>query len=196
MTTSHLTIFGLPGIHAVPYGIHMCHFYNSRQELIDGFMPYFRAGIRNNERCIWIASQPLPAKDIWAEVAKSDLLKQGVASGQLRVLDEIDWYGRPGSLKTVEELMDGLLTEYERAIADGFQGLRANGNASFVRQQDWDLFMEYELKLHQQLQNRRVVSCCSYYRQHCKPVDMLEVVQRHHGALDREDNLWRIVLSN
>jgi hypothetical protein len=174
----------------------MCHFYNSREELIEGLIPYFEAGLLSNELCIWVASHPLPASDIWAEVGKSEALERGVSSGQLRVLDAIDWYGAPGALKSADDLIDVLFIEYERALAEGFQGLRTNGNASFVLQHDWAYFMEYELKLHQQLQNRQIVACCSYYRQQCKPVDMLEVVHRHHGALDRSDEQWQLVLAS
>jgi len=28
-----LTDCGLPGIHQIPYGVHMCNFYRSREEL-------------------------------------------------------------------------------------------------------------------------------------------------------------------
>lgn len=64
--TSHVTQFGTPGIGAVPYGFHFCHFYSSRQDLLDGLIPYFHAGIKANERCIWIASSPLPIEEIRA----------------------------------------------------------------------------------------------------------------------------------
>ena len=48
--SSHLTECGLPGITRIPYGVHMCNFYNTRDELITALVPFFAAGLRRNER--------------------------------------------------------------------------------------------------------------------------------------------------
>jgi hypothetical protein len=58
---SNLTDCGLPGIRHIPYGVHMCHFYRGRDELAALLVPYFAAGLRNRERCIRIAAEPLDA---------------------------------------------------------------------------------------------------------------------------------------
>ena len=58
-TPSNLTDCGLRGIRNIPYGVHMCHFYRDRDELAAVLVPYFAAGLRNRERCIWIAAAPL-----------------------------------------------------------------------------------------------------------------------------------------
>jgi hypothetical protein len=59
----HLTDCGLPGISRIPYGLHACHFYPDRQRLVEALVPYFLAGLRNNERCLWVAAPPLDAAD-------------------------------------------------------------------------------------------------------------------------------------
>ncbi len=68
--TSHLTECGIPGIGVVPFGIHFCHFYPTREDLLNVLIPYFEAGVRNNELCLWIAADPLPAREIAIEVSK------------------------------------------------------------------------------------------------------------------------------
>lgn len=47
-----LTDCGLPGIGEIPYGLHMCHFYETRDQLAAALVPYFAAGLRSGERCI------------------------------------------------------------------------------------------------------------------------------------------------
>src|ERR1700679_4273095 len=101
MTKSHLTNFGLPGIATVPYGIHMCQFYNFRKDLVDGLIPYFLAGLNNDERCIWIAAPPLPASEINLEISSDPVFKRALESGQLTILDANEWYG-PGSTNPEE----------------------------------------------------------------------------------------------
>src|SRR5690349_20368667 len=92
-TKSHFTECGLPGIQLVPYGIHACHFYTGREELVRALVPYFKAGLENNERCLWVCASPLPAReavqalrDAWGGV------DDAIQSGALRVLDFEQWY--------------------------------------------------------------------------------------------------------
>jgi len=50
-----LTKYGVPGIDKVPFGIHVCHFYRAREDLVDALVPYFAAGLSNNESCVWVS---------------------------------------------------------------------------------------------------------------------------------------------
>ncbi|MGH6878776.1 MAG: MEDS domain-containing protein [Rhizomicrobium sp.] len=188
---SHLTSFGTPGIGVVPYGVHMCRFYPSRQDLIDGLIPYFLAGLENNERCIWMASASLPAGEIEIEIARSPELARGVAARQFVIADAIDWYGDPATLQA-DEIIRRLIDEEERALADGSQGLRIAGNMSFIPRAHWDRLMDYENRLNHWLKDRRILMCCNYHRGECWPVDVLEVVHRHDGALDRAGKHWHV----
>ena len=192
---SHLTQCGIPGIGVVPYGFHMCHFYSSRQELLDPLIPYFRAGLNNGERCLWIASSPLQITEVASEIIKHPELEQGISSGELKIFDAVEWYGHPATL-AVEKIVQRFIDEEERAIADGYQALRVAGNTSFMPRAHWELLMEYESKLHAGLRDRRVLACCSYNRLECRPIDILEVVRRHDATLDRTDDDWEIFLRN
>jgi len=49
---SQLTPCGIPGIGDIPYGSHLCHFYAQRRDLIDSLVPFFEAGLENNEHCL------------------------------------------------------------------------------------------------------------------------------------------------
>jgi DcmR-like sensory protein len=54
----HITRFGLPGIDRVPFGMHACHFYSNRDQLAAVLVPYSVAGLRRNERCLWVTAPP------------------------------------------------------------------------------------------------------------------------------------------
>ena len=47
----------------VPWGTHFCLFYQSKEDLIDILVPYFKAGLQNNEFCMWITSEPLNVEE-------------------------------------------------------------------------------------------------------------------------------------
>jgi hypothetical protein len=193
MKNSHVSSFGIPGLGAAPYGLHMCHFFPTRQELIDGLVPYFEAGIDNNEQCIWVTSSPLPARDALVEISQSEKLVRAVTSDQLRVFDAAEWYGELESLDA-ERAIQLWLEKEQSALADGFQGLRITGNTSFVTRTSWNQLMEYERKLHAWIKERRIIACCSYLREQCGSVEVLEVVRCHHGSLNRTDDHWDLFL--
>jgi hypothetical protein len=38
----------------IPWATHFCHYYKTKQHLLSALVPYFKAGLQNNEYCIWI----------------------------------------------------------------------------------------------------------------------------------------------
>jgi len=50
---------GIDVIGSVPWGTHFCQFYQTKQDLIDILVPYFKTGLENNEFCMWVTSEPL-----------------------------------------------------------------------------------------------------------------------------------------
>lgn len=61
---------GLKLIGNIPWGTHLCQFYKTKKDLIDILVPYFKAGLENNEFCMWVASDPLSVEDAEAALKK------------------------------------------------------------------------------------------------------------------------------
>lgn len=190
---AHVTECGVPGIRSIPFGIHMCHFYPNRRGLIDSLVPYFKAGLNNNERCFWITAPPLPASDAKAALGKSVAgLEAMIKERRIRILDAKEWFpstaGADGN-----GIIAFWVREEEQALADGYQGLRIAGNTSFVTPEDWDRFMQYENAVTDVFQERRIVALCSYGLHQCRATHVLEVVQNHPYTLDRRDVNWEVL---
>ncbi|WP_269849247.1 MEDS domain-containing protein [Methanosarcina horonobensis] len=47
----------------IPCGTHFCLFYRTKEDLIDVLVPYFKAGLDNNEFCIWIIPESLSLEE-------------------------------------------------------------------------------------------------------------------------------------
>ena len=78
---------GIEGVGDKPWGTHCCLFYETKDDLIDILIPYFKAGLENHEFCLCVASEPVIAAE--AEHA----LKQAVpdfarslAQGQIEII--------------------------------------------------------------------------------------------------------------
>ena len=189
----HLTECGLPGIKGIPYGVHMCHFYAGPKDLAAALVPYFAAGLRANERCLWITAEPL------AEAAALQAMQDaGVdveaeqRKGSLIIRDHAQWYGNGHPLKP-DEIIERWLADEARALADGYAGLRITGNTSFLTPETFPAFMEYEQLLTRALQGHRIVTLCSYPVAECGASDVLDVVRRHDCTLDHPDGGWQIL---
>ena len=77
----------------MPWGMHSCVFYQSKEDLFDTAIDYFRAGLDSNEFCLWVVSDPVTETD--AET----VLRRGVpnfsrylAAGQIEIIRGRDWY--------------------------------------------------------------------------------------------------------
>ncbi|HET7670519.1 MAG TPA: MEDS domain-containing protein [Burkholderiales bacterium] len=192
MSRRFMTDCGLPGISQVPYGVHMCHFYSTRDELAAVLVPYFVAGLRSNERCIWVCAEPLAAVDARAELARAGVdVDAAIARGALVLRDFSDWYAESEQLKGTDVVNLWLGAE-ERALAEGYSGLRITGNVTFLQgAADWETFMEYEKAVDEAFRARRIVTLCTYRREGA--AEMLDVIQRHSCTLERPDEGWQIL---
>jgi hypothetical protein len=189
----NFTDCGLPGIRKVPYGIHMCHFYKGPEDLVEALVPYFMAGLRNNERCLWITAEPLDAEAARQALRLAGLSVDGaIHGGSLVVRDFSDWYAEERDLKG-SQVIDLWLEEERRALADGHNGLRITGNVTFLTPETWPTFMEYEALFDKAVAGRRIVALCTYLLATSGAADFLDVVRRHHCALDRPDEGWQML---
>src|SRR5882672_4277865 len=82
---------GISVVGDVPWGTHFCHFYETKQDLLDTLVPYFKAGLESKEYCLWVISD---SELITVEEAKGALARgyDGLrASGDTFWLAEKDW---------------------------------------------------------------------------------------------------------
>lgn len=192
MLSPHLTESGFAGIGTLPYGAHLCHFYAGRRELVEALVPYFEAGLRNGERCLWVTASPLPAREARAELAR--VVASAVFPGAcpaLQVTDFEDWYTRAAGFDG-REVLGHWLREEARALEAGYRGLRIAGNLSFLTPAQWPAFMDYEQAVTQSFAGRRIVALCSYQRDQCCASGIDDARQRHHCTLERADAGWKV----
>ncbi len=94
MTT---TPSGIDAVGALPWGTHFCQFYESGDDLASTLVPFFKAGLEQGERCLWVTSEPFGEEDARAAlrtaVAPLDRLEE---KGQIEIIDYRRWYQKAG----------------------------------------------------------------------------------------------------
>lgn len=194
MYTTH---FGLPGIGRIPFGIHTCHFYSNREQLVSALVPYFVAGLRGNELCLWVTAPPLPVGEaVEALRAAWNGVDNAIEAGELRILDFDQWYASSAGLKGLD-VVQLWLNEEKSALDEGYNGLRIAGNTSFLKEGDWSTFMEYEQAVTMHFKSRNITALCSYALPQCTDQQITEVRHAHHGELQgSDDDCWTIIHRN
>ena len=53
---------GIEIVGRIPWGMHICLFYKTKKDFLNILVPYFKAGLENNEFCMLVTSESLPEK--------------------------------------------------------------------------------------------------------------------------------------
>lgn len=184
---------GLDVLRVVPWGTHICHFYDTEQDLLDILVPYFHAGLCQHEYCMWIVSDPLDRDKAKAALAKSlNNLDQYLNSGQLEIIDVPTWYAAKGHFDP-QRVLAGWLDKLVLARQRGFEGLRLSANALWLDKHQWQDFLEYESLIDDFISSRTILAICSYGLQECNASMLLEVMARHNYTLVRRAGAWQVV---
>lgn len=192
---SAITPSGIEAVGSLPWGTHFCQFYENRDDLASTLVPFFKAGLEQGERCLWVTSEPFEEEDaraaLRASVARLGRLEK---KGQIEIIDYRKWYQRAGVL-TPAEAIAGWIRREEEARADGYAGLRLTGNTFWLQEHEWREFAEYERSVNEGFRDRRIVALCTYCLSRCGGSHVLDVVRNHAFAVARRFGAWDVVES-
>ena len=187
---------GIEIIGDTSWGAHFCMFYDTKQDLIDILVPYFKTGLENNEFCMWIASKPLEAKEAKAALEKViENLDDYVEKGQIEILDYEKWYGKSGKFEA-DKVLEGWIEKEREAFKKGFDGLRLTGDTFWLEMKEWKKFSGYEAAIDNIIGGHRMIAICSYSLEKCKASEIIDVVGNHKSALIRQEGRWKLVESS
>jgi len=84
---------GIKKVEEISSGTHICHFYHTKEDLLDIPLPYLKAGLEDNEFCIWFASEPLGVEDASASLKQAiGNLDDYIKRGQIEIIDASQCY--------------------------------------------------------------------------------------------------------
>lgn len=153
---------GIEVVSSLRWGSHICHAFERPADLEETLVPYFAAGLKNNEACLWVTSSPFAAAEarIALRAAIPDLDSREVAN-QIEIRDAADWY-KHGQAILPDVFVSDLLEREQAALRSGYQGLRTNGNCSWVAAEQRADFQKYEDLIQKTVKGRRMICMCSY----------------------------------
>ena len=187
---------GIDIIGDVPWGTHFCQFYQTKEDLMDILVPYFKAGLENNEFCMWVTSQPLDveeAKEALREAVPD--LDVYLEKGQIEIIPYTHWYVKEGVFDS-DRVLNGWVEKLNQALANGYDGLRLSGNTFWLEKEDWNDFVDYEEEVDRVLGNYQMIALCTYCLDRCNATEIIDVVVNHQFALIKREGKWEQIESS
>ena len=194
---SELRKTGIGIVGDMPWGTHFCHFYETKQDLLDTLVPYFKAGLESKEFCLWVVSD---SEMITAEEAKGALAEavpdfdRHLADGNIEVLDALDWYLEK-NVFNLEKVTSAWDAKLKRALALGYEGMRVSGDTFWLREKDWKDFCAYEKQLNDSITDQHINLICIYSLAKSGAAETLDVAQTHRFAIARRQGKWEVIES-
>ncbi|MGB9939435.1 MEDS domain-containing protein [Methanosarcina sp.] len=186
---SNSRVSGIGIIGNIPWGTHFCQFYQTKEDLMDIVVPYFKAGLENNELCIWIVSQLLEVEEA------KEALRRGIPEievylekGQIEIVSYVDWYVKD-YVSESEKSLKKWIEKLNQAATSNYDGLRLSGDSFWSETHRQD-FIYYEGEVDSVIGEHRMVVLCTYSFHKCSIAGIAEIVSNHQFALAKKEGKW------
>ena len=183
---------GISTVGDVPWGTHYCHFYETKQDLLDSLIPYSIAGLENHELCVGVID-PLVEPDARAEFIRDfPAATEHFRKGDIQLVPYADWYLKNGSFD-LHRAVENLKEKLAEASAKGYAGLRVKLNQAWLTEADWENFSQYEQHLNELVVNQRLIVCCTYSLAAAKGGALFDVARIHQFAIAKRYGNWEVL---
>src|SRR5260370_31795757 len=178
---------GIGVVGDVPWGSHFFMFYETKEDLLDTLVPYFKAGLESGELCLWVVSEPL------TEEEARNALRKGVpefehylADRSIEILGGRRFYLSGNDL----DLQRAIRTWAEKtdyAVTHGYAGLRVSASTAWLEGKDWKAFSDYEKEVNSSISRWRMTALCTYPLAGSTAAEILRLTPAHPFAIARRN---------
>lgn len=190
--TAGLTYTGLPFLKEVAWGMHLCQFYETGQDLLDVQVPFFKAGLENDQLCVWITSGLLGEGEAREAMMKAvPGLERYLRGRQMEIVPAEAWYRPDGSFTPRGARMAG--SRIRAVASQRFPGLRVSGDTGLLCRGGWqDLTRRLE-EADGVSGEYRALTICSYPLALGGVWESLDLMASHQLVLIKRRGEWQAV---
>jgi DNA-binding CsgD family transcriptional regulator len=180
----------LEEIGSLAWGSHLCLFYETKNDLLEAMVPFFRQGLENHEYCLWVSVSPLTMEE--ARQGLSQRIpgaERYFEEGQLELVSHTDLYLKKNAFDP-EQVLQAWTDKTGGALARGYSGMRSVGNTFWLDKHLWKNFARYETRLEETVSKLKIKLLCTYALERSSAEMVLDMIQQHHFALSRRRGKW------
>jgi hypothetical protein len=186
---------GISVIGDMPWGTHFCCFYETKQDLLDILVPYFKVGLENNEFCLWVISKSelLTMLEATSALRKAlPDLDRYLAEGSIEVVAHDEWFLNEGAFD-IHRVTNRFKEKLDGALARGYTGMRINGSPTWLQKENGKELREFEEELDKLFPNERIIASCTYQPGKIGADFLLDVARNHQFVIARRHGNWEIL---
>lgn len=187
---------GLEAVGPVSWGSHFCIFYETKKDLLDIVVPFFKAGLEANEFCLWIVarSELLTVNEAKAVLAAtfpgSDRL---LKNGNIEIVPFHKWF-MTGRAVDFHRAITRFRRKVKEAVQRGFNGARLTGSPAWMRNNlRTRSFREFEETFDGQLTQEQMIAACTFPLRLSGAEDILDAARTHQFAVTVRKGAWKRV---
>src|SRR5229473_2971996 len=195
MMASGLRKTGISVVGDIPWGAHFCYFYETKQDLLDVLIPYFKTGLQNQEFCLWVISNSELLSVQEAMSALRDALPdldRYVAERSIEVVGHEDWF-LSGKTFDPHKVAGRLRKKLNEALARGYAGMRVNGSPAWLHDAGPKELHKFEAELDKLFPNERTIASCTDPLASIGGEEIFDVVRTHQFAIARRQGEWEVI---
>ena len=191
-----LTDTGLPAVGRVPWGSHFCIFYETRRDLLDLLVGFFKAGLRQNEFCLWIVGghEFVTVRRATEALGKCvPGLEKLLRKGNIEILTHKQLFSTRRRLD-LNAAIARVRKMGAAAEERGLTGLRWNGSPTWVRLNlKARRYREFEREIDILFAGQRMIAACTFPLALTGAPEILDAARIHQFALTVREGIWRRV---
>ena len=174
----------------VTWGTHVCQFYQTKEDLTDILVPFFQAGLENNEFCLWITAEFLDENEIRRTMTKNlPQFDHYLRIGQIEIISYTRWYLTNGVFDQ-NRALDAWIDKLDQALVKGYKGMRATADIAPLIERDWERLVDYETRLNDCIGKYRMIRVCTYPLEKCRSSEVVNVIRTHQFMLTKSADEW------
>jgi DNA-binding CsgD family transcriptional regulator len=163
----------------LPWGSHLCLFYETIRDLLDILVPYFKAGLENDESCLWVIPEPETVEAARIELQRHiPDIDRHLNDGTIEIHLQQEWYLKGGGWN-LERGIERIHEKLRQALARGYIGLRVNGSSAWLQRERPDAFRTYETALDAAVAGQPLIVLCTFPLMQATATDLLDVAESH-----------------
>ena len=192
-TTKAMRKTGLGVLGDRPWGTHFCVFYETDEDLFEMLVPYFKAGIENNELCFWVLAESVSEEAAWQALNREfPAADRPLIRRNIEFMPSEDCYLKQGVFD-LKRVTDEWGERLQLALAAGYDGIRVSGYAGWPHTREWPNFWKYEGSLNESIVDQQMMVLCTYPLTGSSGFDVLDVAHTHQCAVSRRIGSWQVI---
>lgn len=175
------------------WGTHFCVFYETKRDLLDVLVPYFKVGLERGEFCLWVLAEDLtPEEALYELSAEVPDFDRHFSQGDLQMISREQWFYDSERLD-LHAVIDRFKEVCRNALSRGYVGMRFEGSSAWLAMRETGQFHEFESELDQLVAGQQMIVLCSFPLKQSGAEQMLSAARTHQFTLVRRQGSWEIV---